>query len=59
MRCRFSIRVADDEHKKLTPGHKKMPLGLKKVTPLQKYLTPGHKKVLRGGRFDSQFELHF
>ena len=26
------LSVADEEHKKLTPGHKKMPLGRKTVT---------------------------
>ena len=42
MRCRFSISAADEEHKKLTPGDKKMPLvGLKTVTKGHKKVTPG------------------
>ena len=41
---RFSISVADEEHNKLTPGHKKVPLGLKTVTKGHKKVTPGQKK---------------
>ena len=48
MRCRFTKSVADEEHKKqLTPGHKKMPLGLKTVTKdHKKKVAPGKKKTL-------------
>ncbi len=41
MRWRFNLSV--EEHKKLTPWHKKMPLGRKTVIP-------GHKKVTLGAQ---------
>jgi hypothetical protein len=58
MRWRFYPIVADEEHKKLTPGHKKMPLGRKTVTSAgHKKVTLGAQKVPRGGRFDSQWKV--